>query len=508
MESGHDVGLWNLSPELARSKKEARNSHTHMAMARFQLSGCARLVLRRNTAPTLCGSWCGVDHVTKDVTLPTRRSYSKAPGTEFSDHVRQRRRDPEDCYIVTLLISTKLPPDQMRRSGRARVLTAKAQEHVQGTTRTHGEEWEDDDDDAMEGVQMALAHPGGSTRVSDECDTATSVTANIEKTGVKVLAKGPATRKIRRLAQDHNAKTKRLESTVDILTNLTRRLLKEYQDQRQESKDQRQKSGAETEGLTTTIGDLQTQVTELTDAISNPPTNMTGTSPSISYANVAASPPNSIPSNIRTITSLGSTGSQRSVTPYFTIDTSRAMEENPGKTGPGAIRQAIEKEMRTRVGHTQWRCVAVTKDAKNEKRVKVSCRDEDELVCVKEGAEKALPSGCRILRDQLYPVKVDNTNRMGVLDQEGHLLPEILDKLGKENEVKIAKISWLTKKDSMKAYGSMVVYVTKQEDAVKLLNEQYFHVDGESAFTRVFETRPNTQQCYNCQETGQSLLVP
>lgn len=56
----------------------------------------------------------------------------------------------------------------------------------------------------------------------------------------------------------------------------------------------------------------------------------------------------------------------------------------------------------------------------------------------------------------------DDTYRTGVLEQEGHLQPGILDKLGKENEVNIAKISWLSKKDSMKAYGSMVVYVTKR----------------------------------------------
>ena len=356
---------------------------------------------------------------------------------------------------------------------------------------------------------MAVADSVGSTSDSNECTAAPEVTAYIEQTGTKLLAQGPTARKARQSEIIRNAETKRLEKAVDTLTGLTRRLLKEVHDQRQElkderqeSKDQRQKSDAQLEGLTTIIDSLQTQVTELTDAISNPTINMTGTSPSISYANVAASPPSSQPSNIRTITSAGSAGSQRSGTPYCTIDTSRVSEENPSVTGPGAIKQAIEKEMRTREGHTQWRCVAVNKDAKNGTRIKISCRDENELTRVKESAERALPSGCRILRDQLYPVKVDNTNRMGVLDQEGHLLPGILDKLGKENEVNIAKISWLSKKDSMKAYGSMVVYVTKRADAEKLLTEQYFHVEGESASTRVFETRSNLQQCYNCQEMG------
>lgn len=121
---------------------------------------------------------------------------------------------------------------------------------------------------------------------------------------------------------------------------------------------------------------------------------------------------------------------------------------------------------------------------------------------VKESAQKALPFECRVLRDQLFPVKVDNTNQTAVLNQEGHLLPGIVEALGRENEVNIAKISWLSKKDTSKAYGSMVVYVTKRAEAEKLLTEQYFHVAGESAVTRVFEPRLNLHQCYNCQEIG------
>jgi hypothetical protein len=44
-------------------------------------------------------------------------------------------------------------------------------------------------------------------------------------------------------------------------------------------------------------------------------------------------------------------------------------------------------------------------------------------------------------------------------------------------------------KDSPKADGSMVVHVTKQVDAVGLLEGQHFDVDSEAGFTRVFEAR-------------------
>jgi hypothetical protein len=74
--------------------------------------------------------------------------------------------------------------------------------------------------------------------------------------------------------------------------------------------------------------------------------------------------------------------------------------------------------------------------------------------------------------------------------------------LEKENDVKIAKLSWLSRKDSQKAYGSMVVYVTKRADAARLLEGHYFDVNGESAFTRVFELRHGPMQCFKCLGLG------
>jgi hypothetical protein len=74
--------------------------------------------------------------------------------------------------------------------------------------------------------------------------------------------------------------------------------------------------------------------------------------------------------------------------------------------------------------------------------------------------------------------------------------------LGKENDIRIAKIAWLGRKDIGKTYGSMVVYVTKSSEAMRLLQGQYFHVAGESAYTRAFEPRYSPLQCYRCQGLG------
>jgi hypothetical protein len=89
-----------------------------------------------------------------------------------------------------------------------------------------------------------------------------------------------------------------------------------------------------------------------------------------------------------------------------------------------------------------------------------------------------------------------------VLDEDGEVRASVKEMLEKENDVKIAKLSWLSRKDALKAYGSMVVYVTKRADAARLLEGQYFDVDGESAFTRVFEPRHGPMQCFKCLGLG------
>ena len=65
-----------------------------------------------------------------------------------------------------------------------------------------------------------------------------------------------------------------------------------------------------------------------------------------------------------------------------------------------------------------------------------------------------------------------------MLGAHGKVLPGAAEVPGKENEVKIAKIAWLSRRDEGKAYGSMVVYVTKGRDAARLLQGQYFHGAG------------------------------
>ncbi len=187
---------------------------------------------------------------------------------------------------------------------------------------------------------------------------------------------------------------------------------------------------------------------------------------------------------------------------YCVIDTSRVAEEDTEKTSPGAIRAAVEKEMRAMNGQDNWRCRAVTRDARNRNRVRIACRDESEQQMIRQAAETKIAASIRVLRDELYPVKVDNVNRLAVLDEHGEIQTGAAEAFGQENETTVAKVAWLSKKNVAKAYGSMVVYLTRGSDASRLLREGFFHVAGESGYTGVFERRPRPEQCFNCQELG------
>jgi len=147
-----------------------------------------------------------------------------------------------------------------------------------------------------------------------------------------------------------------------------------------------------------------------------------------SYADIARTPPGSHLSNSRTICNQ-TTPSTFTDTLYCTVDVSNVEEADRDNASASKIRQDIEKE----------------------------------------AAEKIKAAGARVLRDQWYPVKVDNACRTAVLDECGKLRTGIVEMLEKENEVKIAKVSWLSRKDLPKAYGSMVLYVTERADAAKLL---------------------------------------
>ena len=81
----------------------------------------------------------------------------------------------------------------------------------------------------------------------------------------------------------------------------------------------------------------------------------------------------------------------------------------------GPIRAAVETEIRTMEEHTHWRCRTVTVDPKNTHLIRIACCDEAEHQLVKKVTEVKIGEGAQVLRDELYPIKVDSVNKAVVL---------------------------------------------------------------------------------------------
>jgi hypothetical protein len=118
-------------------------------------------------------------------------------------------------------------------------------------------------------------------------------------------------------------------------------------------------------------------------------------------------------------------------------------------------------------------CLRAVRDHRNPARMRVMCRDETELHQVKEVANKLAIPGIRVLRDQLYLVKVDGTSQSAILNSDGAVQDGIHEALSKEYGVEVRKLAWLSDKNNGKAYGSMVVYFTRSTDVGLLLQGQY-----------------------------------
>jgi hypothetical protein len=99
---------------------------------------------------------------------------------------------------------------------------------------------------------------------------------------------------------------------------------------------------------------------------------------------------------------------------------------------------------------------------------------------------------------------IDTNSNLYVLSREvlesGALRSGAAGAFGKENDTQIATMAWLSDRNTFKAYGSMVVYLSKASEVHRLLRKGFFYAGGESGYTKIFERSERPKQCYNCQE--------
>lgn len=119
-----------------------------------------------------------------------------------------------------------------------------------------------------------------------------------------------------------------------------------------------------------------------------------------------------------------------------------------------------------------------------------------------QNLQQQIAPGIQVPRDELYAIKVDNINRMAVLDENGDIRYRAAEAFGQENGVRVVNMAWLSKRDVQRAYGSMVVYVAEWSEAQRLLSQGFCLVGGALGYTSLFERGRRRQQCYNCQQIG------
>lgn len=258
---------------------------------------------------------------------------------------------------------------------------------------------------------------------------------------------------------------------------LLEKVLDELKDLKEESIKQRELIGKLEQEVVNTKEQLQ-QVVKQFEATTRTAT----TSPSPGnghalYADVARTPPDSLPSNIRSLSADLTTSSHSSELLFCTIDVSNVRVEDRSSVTPGEIRAAVESVAREEKESPSWRRRAVTKDLKASNRIKVICRDEVEHLMIKRILEKRLPQSVRVLRNEYYPIKVDGVSRSAVLDECGKELPGPNDAFNSENATEVVKVGWLSDR-LLKEHGSMVVYLKKATEAARFLREGYFYAGG------------------------------
>ena len=77
--------------------------------------------------------------------------------------------------------------------------------------------------------------------------------------------------------------------------------------------------------------------------------------------------------------------------------------------------------------------------------------------------------GVRVLRDQLYPVKINNTRADVILMPDGSLKPNAASEIAEENGTELAKVAWLSAKNNGRVYGSLVAYFTNGLESTRFL---------------------------------------
>jgi hypothetical protein len=202
-----------------------------------------------------------------------------------------------------------------------------------------------------------------------------------------------------------------------------------------------------------------------------------------------------------------SSASQQSTatSPHVVIDCSTAERHSAiVNEKPGAVRRRIDEALKDHEATREIKCHGISRNARDSNKYKVFFKDEKAVQTVRQndGWLMGYFRGARLQAEQWHPIRVDSVYKGAVLkDMAGiEVKEEAKQMVAEENEVQVHKIQWLSKPDSRKIHGSMVLYLARRQDAEKLLQDGRVEVDGETAFARPYERRTGPLRCFKCHQ--------
>ncbi|GFF60826.1 hypothetical protein IFM51744_10500 [Aspergillus udagawae] len=246
------------------------------------------------------------------------------------------------------------------------------------------------------------------------------------------------------------------------------------------------------------VATLREEVTELSAAIragnrTNPETTTERTaSTGRSWASVTT-PTSAVSSTTRT------SRINRSL-PMVRIDTNRASTQTKEiLQNPSQLQHAISTHLHAYEPTKNVRIEGIKSAPRNI--VKVFVDIEESATVLREHQEwlRALP-GTQLRGEPWYPVKLDEVKKTDVYDDNGRERPDFREQFAEENNgTQIRMTRWLS---GPKAYGSMAIFVSKEEDAHRLLDRKIVPIQGEAAFAEAFQYQSRPTRCRNCQQYG------
>ncbi|HEY5814054.1 MAG TPA: hypothetical protein VIT23_15540, partial [Terrimicrobiaceae bacterium] len=264
--------------------------------------------------------------------------------------------------------------------------------------------------------------------------------------------------------------------------------------------------------LETKIATLETQNNTLLEAVTKSATEQVKATQSwaqVLKTGLPTSPPTSQGTPITQICSIhpSSSASQQDTasSPHVVIDFSTAERCSTIITEkPGAIRRRIDDALEDHDVTKEIKCQGISRNARDSNKYKVFFKNEKAVQTVRQNDAwlKGYLRGARLQAEQWHPIRVDSVYKGAVLKNMGghEVKEEATQMVAEENEVQVHKIQWLSKPDSSKIHGSMVLYLARRQDAEKLLRDGRVEVDGETAFARPYERRTGPMRCFKCHQ--------